>query len=518
MFRKLGPIAIFLLFSILVIVGVYTTRKPLCIESRVVERIDRVDKKIPLDSIYRCAYLKDGGFSLYFFESLSSLNKRINSIERVLENIEPFSKKLQITVSKDRPYMFNIKGQALLIGEELLRAPGHLEKGIAKIWLNEKRKHYFTQQNLLEESITDFLVFLSQGDLDIGDPETKVVTRLQRVRWPYILKSVPSYCETPWKKSEHYSVCRNKNSSEPLMDELVIEASLRPLLSYAWIEAYRKISLRDRSHFVKSLVLALKDEPIEKLPLIPTTLIEGNLTSLAKASEAIRNISLFLTKSAQIQKSDSYAKFVKEYLYQVKVSGYEEGKVEATFDLLYISRKDLKFESAIVQDFVKVSIDNPGMQVAVQDSKNLWILPSKHAIDVRSFGSMRAHKAIMEKCGDYSVSDLLEMSNNIDKLLLVDNCAEAGSIRYGSLLDKGIENFAIENPQRKFIQLHLPSLQMKKDVLKSAGNIWDFIKKRDVDHEAFSSLGWSEVLWVDSAKAYKPKAAIEAIEWFRVEE
>lgn len=517
MVKKWVSLTIVLLFSVLVLVGIYATRKPICIDSRIVERIDRVDKKTPLDSIYRCVYAKDGGFSLYFFESLGTLNKRINSIERVLENIEPFHKKMQITISKDRPYMFNIRGQALIIGEELIGAPGHLEKGIAKVWLNEKRRHYFTQQNLLEESITDFLVFLAQGDLDIGDPETKVVTRLQRVRWPYILKAVPSYCETPWKKSEHYSVCRNGSKAEPLMEELVIEASLRPLLSYAWIEAYRKISVRERSLFSKSLVHALKDEPKEKLPLIPNTLIEGNLTALAKASEAIRNIGLFLTKSTQMDSSPSYLKFVTEYMYQLKAAGYDDKNIEATFDILYISRNELNFSSPLVLEFIKTSMHDLGMQVAIQDSKKLWILPSEHGIDVSSFGSVRAHRAILEKCGVYSMEELFELANKVDKLLLVENCGDAGSVSYASLLEKGIEAFARENPDKKFIQLHLPSLQMKQDVLKSAGNIWDFIKKRDVDHEAFSSLGWSEVQWVDSAKAYRPKAAIEAIEWFRVD-
>ena len=59
-------------------------------------------------------------------------------------------------------------------------------------------------------------VFLQDGDLDIGDPISHVKTSLQRAKWPYVLKSVAAYCESPWKLSEHYQECSDYRQMKSL--------------------------------------------------------------------------------------------------------------------------------------------------------------------------------------------------------------------------------------------------------------------------------------------------------------
>lgn len=65
------------------------------------------------------------------------------------------------------------------------------------MWYRERNEALFAQQDLMEEVITDFILFLQSGDIDLGDPETHLKTALYRVKWPYVIKSVPAHCDSP---------------------------------------------------------------------------------------------------------------------------------------------------------------------------------------------------------------------------------------------------------------------------------------------------------------------------------
>ena len=165
----------FACFGALSLMVLQMTKRPLCIDSRVVEKVDRL-AAAGTDTVYRCALNKETAYSEYFGRSVRELSTRIGSIEKVLESIEPFSKKMQITIMDEIPYMYRVQGHHLFIGKELLQAPGHLEKALAKVWFEEREASDFAQEKLLEEVVTDFLVYLNFGDLDLGDPETRLTT------------------------------------------------------------------------------------------------------------------------------------------------------------------------------------------------------------------------------------------------------------------------------------------------------------------------------------------------------
>ncbi len=137
-------------------------------------------------------------------------------MERLLESIEPFYRKVHVTVFEDHPYIFRVQGHQIFIGAKLLQASGHLEKAIAKVWYRERNETLFAQQSLMEEIFTDFVLYLQNGELDIADPVTQVKTALQNAKWPYVIKSATAYCDSPWKQSEHYALCRNPQELKDL--------------------------------------------------------------------------------------------------------------------------------------------------------------------------------------------------------------------------------------------------------------------------------------------------------------
>ncbi|WP_413558891.1 hypothetical protein [Bdellovibrio sp. HCB209] len=453
---------------------------------------------------------KATGYSTYFGENIRDLNLRIGATERVLESIEPFMQKVQIQILGDHPNLFRIKGHTIYIGQNLVEAPGHLEKALAKIWYRERNETLFVQQELMEEVATDFLVYLQAGDLDIGDPGTHVKTAILPVKWPYVIKSPAAYCDTPWKQSEDYAICANSKDISSLEPE-ILEMSLRPLILNSWVSSYKKLSVGERYQFTRSFARMIRAE------YNPVLSVAGDesASTLARASATLKNFNQYVASSDLSKSSNTYRLFAANFANELRSHGYEKAFAEASFDVLYVSNQKLDSNTKAFQEFMKIAKAQPQTQIALRDQDNLWMLPSKFPIPIKTFGQIKANRTIVEKCGGYSFSYVMDYSDSTEKLLVVEHCDPKAEVKYQEYLKTGAEGFALENKGMSFVQFHLPSLLMKRDDLASVLNVQDFIKKRDVENPSFKSLGWQEVRWNKTANAYQPKAYVDAIEWFR---
>ncbi|MFS4458664.1 hypothetical protein [Bdellovibrio sp. HCB2-146] len=429
----------------------------------------------------------------------------------MLESLEPFYKKTQITIISDRPLLFRVMGHHIYMGEALLDAPGHLEKALAKVWYRERNDNSFEQQDLTEEVITDLLVSLEGGDVDIGDPQTHVMTALRKVKWPYVIKSIRGYCESPWKRSEHYGICQNATEGDKEFQSEVVQMSLRPMLTASLVNSYRALSSADRYAFAGQLAQFLRQEN-----LLPGKTETPARNVLEQAAGIIRNVNLFVSNPLALKTSRVHRLFVTNFSNELRKNGYSDAFVEASFDLLFVAHEKVNENGAAFKELLAKSQKNPQMQIALRDKENLWMLPSKYPMAIASFGQIKANKTIIEKCGGYSFSFVMDYADVTEKLLVVDRCAsQKKEVRYSEYLENGAEAFAQVNKGVAFVQFHIPSLLMKKQELETVSNVFDFIQKRDVDNPSFKGLGWQEVRWDEKASAYQPKAYVDAIEWFR---
>lgn len=503
-------------FGLLSLAILQMTKRPLCIDSKVVERVDRISEQ-GNQSIFKCAFNKNVPYSSYFSDEVKDLTYRVQQTERLLESIEPYTRKVQLTILADRPYLFVVQGYNIFIGEKLIEAPGHLEKALIKIWYRERNEALFAQQDLMEEVVTDFLLFLQGGDLDLGDPDTRIKTALHRVKWPYVIKSVPAYCESPWKKSEHFAVCKDIQEASETLDKQVVEMSLRSLVVTSWIRSFKLLNGQERFAFLENLPRLLRSEHSPLLPLTSSAEEPGVPGgALVAAAVAIKNINAFMLTSSTMKDSETHRLFVSNFTNELRSNGFQDAFAEAFFDLLYVSKEPLTEKSPMYLQFLKIAKENPRLQLALQDQDNLWMLPSKYPIPLQSFGQLKAHRTVVEKCGGYNFSYVIDYAEKTEKLLVVDHCDAAKEVLYTQFLKDGAEGFAAQNKTTTFVQFHLPSLLMKKSDLADVSNVLEFIQKRDVENASFQSLGWREIHWSKQANAYQPKAYVDAIEWFRV--
>lgn len=502
-------------FGVLTLMVVEMTRRPLCVDSKIVERIDRLTGD-STETVYRCAYNRNTSLSTYFHQNIKSISTRIQMMERILEHIEPFSRKVHVTIFEDRPYLFRVQGHHIYIGQALLEAPGHLEKALAKAWYRERHGHLFVNEELMEEVLTDLLLFLQEGDLNMGDPDTHIKTALHRAKWPYVLKTTPAYCESPWKNSEHYAICKKPLESQEDLSGRVVQLSLRPLLTSSWIASYKSLPLAQKNSLIKSIPQLLRGGHNPELPIVPVAQGVGrNSFPLHEAAEAVKNINLFVSTSHVMKNSEAHRLFITEVSRELRKIGFQDVFAEAHFDLLFVSAGALNEDSLILRHFMKLAKSQPQIHIALRDANNIWMLPAKYPIPVKSFGQMKAGKTIVEKCGGFDFNFVMEFAESTEKLLVVESCDQMRELQFTRYLKQGAEGFASQNKGVAFVQFHLPSLVMKKSELTHVRNVFELIQQREVESKVFQSLGWQEIKWSEQAAAYYPKAYIDAIEWFR---
>lgn len=504
-------------FGVLTLTALFLARRPLCIDSKVVERMDRLGIE-GTDTAYRCAVNKDVRFSTFFNENQRILSQRITAAERFLESLESFQKKVRIVVVETQPYAFQVTGYQIYIGQKLLESPGHLEKALAKIWYRERTDSFFVNNSVLEEVVSDFLVFGITGRLAIYDPIYRQDTQTPNPMWPSVLKSVQGYCESPWRLSEHIALCEKSYEEKRSLRSSVVDLSLRPLLSNTWVESFRHMSFREQNHFLRSFASFLKMDHTPELPITRPTMVADNSSPMTEAMETVKNINVFISSSEIRRDVEVYREFSDNFLSYLRNSGFSDSIGEAYFDVLYVSNEPLTPTSPSYLQFQDLAKQNPRLHLAIKDPHNLWMLPAKHSVPLKTFGQIRANRTIVEKCGEFDFNYVMGFELMTEKLMVVSACSKKVPAKYQKFIAQGPSGFGIQNKGVAFIQFHIPSILSKRAELATVPGIYELVQKRELNNPIFQSLGWKELNWNEAANAYHPKAFVDAIEWFRAPE
>ncbi len=509
----------FVCFGILTLVAVQVTRRPLCIDSKVVEKIDRVGVKSS-DYIYRCAVNRETPFSAFFGENVKSLSQQILPIERYLESIKPFRQKVRVTVYEERPFLFRVQNHDIFIGQKMISNAGFLEKAIIKIWLRENLQANTADYDLIEESLSDLVLFMANGSLNIKDVSSGTVLDKTGIRWPYVIKSVAGYCDSVWKFAEHAESCVGQRDELAMGTQRVniktvaTKFSLRPLLTESLIESYKKLSLFEQSQIIKHLVVAKEKNKADSKN---EQFLGAENSPLSLASATLSRSAEYIKDLVSENSEKAFGKYLDNELERKNfVNSLSSVSTVASFDFLFVSDAAISTESLLFKELVKTAKQNPKVQMAVRDSERIWLLPSKFSIPLKSFGAARSSKTVVQKCASFDFHYALAFANQTDKLLIVDNCDEKKVIKYSGFIRNSAEGFGLENRNVAFVQLHLPSLLMKKNQLLNIQDVFKELEKSKTDSHVSEIFGWQDLSWNKTAQAVRPKAIVDGIEMYRI--
>lgn len=510
-------------FIVFGLAALYLNRKPYCIDSKSVEKIDIYTVGETRKSIYRCAADIATAPSDFILKHLPELQKRVTSVEYFLQTMGFRIPKMQISIVKNKPHFFVLENSHLWIGEQLVFAQGHLERAMFKNWIRSQWREHFVHEELTEDVMADLLYVAAFGDLNLQDPVTQRHVRYEPTQWPQVLQSVQGYCASPWRASEHYEFCIGIKPSQSVMSSQVLERSLRPLLTESVVQAYYSLKTYDRFEFLKNLSGIFQERHTADLPVFKNLLFSFNneqnqmktIMALREASEYVKNMNLFFSSSEMTQKSGAYRQFISSLGHEILRHDFTETFSEMNFDLIFLSETKITADSAVLAQFQNIQSKYPRLRIALKDHDQIWVLPSRYSLPLKSLGHIRADRAIVEQCTSISFQNILNYAEDFQRVLIVGTCQTSELRNYAGFVREGATGFARMNPKISFVQVHLPSALLRKEELSSVQNIFELLKKRESSDPVFQSLGWQELKWNESLKAYSPKAYIDAIELFR---
>jgi hypothetical protein len=489
------------------------SRRPLCIDSRLVDKIDIITAK-GSETVYACHMRKSVAFSPYLNEMLPYIKNRIHDVESALKAVGPLQQPVQIEIQLNNPWVFSVYDHSITIGEQLFLSEGHLEKAIFKAWYREREPENFAYSRLVEESITDFLLFLSKSEINIEDRYIGFRTKSGGIHWPQVIKTAQSYCNSPWKNSEHYQICISKKNIDSLLSDDLMELSLRPLVTSSLIDSYLQLPFGEKNEMIKGLsrfVTSKRDPPLNLIG----AMWESHPSPIMMTREILKEMQEYMFRSSETKFSPSYKKLVSHFSESLRKKGFQDASSEVYFDFIYESDKPLDKSSSVFKQFQQISEAHKDLQIALVDGKNIWFMPSGDAMDQSLFSQVRAHSRIVEKCGVFDFAYVLSYANSAEKLMVLDSCKKKVPENLKSFIDEGPEGFARSNKDISFVQFHIPSLMIKSDMIPPKENVIALIQNRDVNSPVLQALGWQELQWEKKIDAYRPKAQIEAIQWFR---
>lgn len=516
--RFLQP-ALIMSLGLLTLSTLWVGQRSLCINSKVVEKIDRISDE-GTETVWRCGVSKAVPYSVWFSENLPRIEDQIQSMESVFEAIGYSDKKIQISILTDEPYLYRIQGNQLFIGEKLFLRDQVIPKTLAKTWFRSVTQNSLSDLPLIEEVVSDFLIGISQGatafsDVKIIDPISGLRVSLDNVGWPNVLKTSRAYCRDGWLLSEHIEFCQKEYDKSDDGGNGLTDLSIRPLLLKIWIESYQGLNFSERYSFINNFKLFILKLSSERKKFDSQD-VEGSLSPLAGTLNSIRSFNDFLKAIIFSKDNSDNKQFALNLFSKMNNLGMIDEQAEAKFDLLYETTGDLDSKRSIIYDLEQIAKDNPGKQIGIKDANHIWLLPSKTEIPLEAFGAIYSDKVVAEYCGDFSMSQILKYDGLADKLLLVVHCKNDKELSLAEYLKEGPHSFAVKNPKVSFVSLHVPSVVMKKKDLFEIKRFITLLRSDSIQKETVSKiLGWQDVHWKAEEHAYAPSANIEGIQLFR---
>ncbi len=489
-------------------------KKPLCIDSTVVQKLDRVSvdgKVTKTETAFSCHLARQVEYSTELESYTTKLAAPLEKTTALLNSIKPFKQRLQISIREDRPLMFQVVKNKINIGSSFVNMDYHLSRAVIKAWIAENKNSMKVDTTLFEESMTDFLLYVLTGKIELEEPTDKIRTKLGSVKWPQVIKSAKGYCMSAWKYAEHTEDCA-KDFEEKNSDAEAAVYSLRPLLTSSIVGSYNELSMKQKSNLVQSIPTILSSMNLGSEKIIESMLVDSN-----PLHNGMLNINKFtdLILSSTLETRGSIYQLYTGITQHLQQYGVTDSFAEAYFDYMIEFNGKLSDHSPFYKALAQAAVNNPDVQVAVKDATSIWILPSKTALPIKVFNQIQARQIVFMGCDNPQNNHVEQFFQKAEKLMLVNECDQTVEYNFDSLFRDGIKAFIGKNHKFNFVQLHVPSLEMIRNDLTPSQNFFELVKTRDISRKEFKTLGWSKIQWKKDLHAYRPEAVIDAIEYFR---
>ncbi len=457
-------------FGALILVILFITRKPLCINSKLVDKIDRVSIGLR-EEIYRCDSNKKVIYSTYWSQQSRQVALRLNSLESILDRLNiSIGRKPQVVIISGRQQVSYFHDVTLYLSEDLFLTQGVLERELIRFWLKERNEALFSQNQLLAEALVENILLLSVGRYNIHNYEVKNAANAKFL-WPQNLKSSSLECRYSKKFSDSISFCI-ADETQPFYQDV------KPYFVRAWIESSETLKIQEKLKLIRDVILLNPEN---------------------------------------VQKTSYGGRFLFEFASRLQKFGLNQPVDNPEFDLVYAIDKDIDDKGNLKKSIQEFSRKNEDLKIAIMDNEKVLFYPSGVMLNKKSLKSWKTKHMIYQSCKEMSFNKVSSFVNATTKILLIRSCEQNENRPLQKYYQTGIAGFALQNPETTFVHIHLPSLVLKETELDVEHDIFEQLSKEEVKNAVAQSFGWQQVEWNKQLKAYAPKAYVDAIDLFRIE-
>gem|GEM_PF-6912758 len=500
--------SLIVVFCVAVVAFAYVSRRPLCIDSKLVEKIDRVTEN-GTHTAYRCALGKHVPYDGKLNQITHDFAQRLMPVERFLDYFGSFQGRVSLTMLKSPETYFKIRDHEIYATEDFLNSPGQLEKAMFKIWLRDQMHDAALENSLSEDVLSDFLWTTVKGRLNIYDPITKFNLDSQpRAMWPEVLKNSAEVCQSPWWPAKSAAICQALRGARDT-DSQIDLGSIRPLLTQALNDAYQKIPAADKILWLQSFA---KNLGHFQLPEI----INSAGHDFSQAQRVVRQ----WISSLRLMDENFGNLFAQE----LAAHGFHDVAATVHFQALIIFDQTSKESEKLIEENLQ-SFEQSHL-MGYKKADQIQFSSEGASFPLSDLGLWQADKIVLIGCGSPQLEKLQNLSVQAERLLFIDLCQKKVSLDVAAYLKQDAQLFATKNKEINFIEFHLPSLKLalqKVDMNGQQKEAWiaDLLKESSKEKSKNPSilteaLGWQEPTYHSQIKAYQSQSAIEAINWYRM--
>ncbi len=487
------------IISCVVLVGLLTWmgRRPLCIESRVVSKID-ILKGGEQETVYRCGYNKEVKYSPFIWSQLNRINRAIFRVERYDLWFKNNLKNLYIYLDFDNPKVFVNTGSALRLGIDLFNNDVWLDRSFLKGVLGQHLSQAPTVEDRVSmELLVDLLLYLRGRPVPLDTENDD-----ELLRWPSTLQSISGYCKSAWVMLEHLNFCSQSNLPAAAISMRPTDLSLHALFSQALKEALMEMQVNERLLIFQRMSLSMDH-------------IEDKWRDIASRSN--EDVDFEGVKDRFRALSDNFSVIdvlLKNWDVALLKRGYDEkSKGQLKFDVVLDLSSYPAVSDRLIDEVLKAS-RGQRKTLALKHADKIWVMPHRDPIELDELSEIHSETLVRTQCHLPSFKEAAAYVSTTKHLMVVQDCSEVSKIKFNQLMTSGIDGFAEENRTLSFVAFHLPSLVSPTDQVLNEMH-FRFEKTSPGLRFVESVYGWKQVIPQPATGAYKVLSDVDAIPTFR---
>lgn len=454
-----------------------------CINSSLVEEITIVVDGATVGNVTTCTpFTRSFGPELPGWFRTARIIEKVESVE-TLDRYWPHpDRRLKLTINKSKDSGLVFRDDFVEIGSDYFDKVGLLEKALMGYWIGLK-------DSMTAQIATDLLWTVHHSELP--DLNSKNQTTL----WTNQLVSLKAYCGLGLNVLHHEEFCQVQRelgeglvvgSGEASAQEAPVLWSIHQIITGALAKVFVGLPLEQKASLLKKLVFLNHFDNDDSWPDI------SNLRSLAELDQKLWDHVNHITASL----------------------GLDSNVLWDSIKSQLITRSDRLLKYFVVRDGLSWDLKNikPNAKsvVMLEQGVDKYLFPSDVPLRMSRasiFEALRLESVTVVGCETPRPSELLEFEPYVRKILFVKMCSGV-EFRLSELLMNDQNAIVQANKDIEFVEFNLAAVRFAvktKGTLQSSSRIIDWQKW----------LEWNGSIYDPERSAYRPRAAIDGINWFR---